>query len=122
MNQPEQSPVNGITVSGNRSDHRLVWERWISRAALALILLALAMRLPLLVNWRLVDDEVEHLHAAWAIAQGQVPYRDFFQNHTPLLYYLLAPVFALMGEDLRIVYVGRALMLLCILLILLQLY
>jgi len=89
---------------------------------LALTFPALALRLPLLVNARLGSDEVSHLHSAWAIAQGQVPYRDFWQMHPPLLYYLMAPVFALMGEDLRIIYVGRGLMLLCILLILLQLY
>ena len=122
MNQPKQSPVNGASFPGTLPPRTGSADRWISGAALALIFLALAIRVPLLVNWRLVDDEVEHLHAAWAVAQGQVPYRDFFQNHTPLLYYLMAPVFALMGEDLRIIYVGRAVMLLCILLILLQLY
>jgi len=98
------------------------FERWLSRAALILILLALAIRVPLLFNARLGNDEVEHLHAAWAIAHGQVPYRGFWQIHTPLLYYLMAPAFLLLGEDLRIIYVGRGLMLLCILLMLLQLY
>ncbi len=97
-------------------------ERWLSWALLALILLALAIRVPLLFNAPLYQDETEHLHAAWAVAHGQVPYRDFWQLHPPLLYYLFAPVFALMGEDLRIIYVARGLMLLCILLILLELY
>jgi len=97
-------------------------ERWLSRAVLALILLALLIRVPLVVNMRLGRDETEHLHAAWAIAHGQVPYRDFWQLHPPLLYYLMAPIFSLMGEDLMIIYIGRGLMLLCIVLILLQLY
>ncbi len=97
-------------------------ERWLSWALPALIVLALALRVPLLVHAPLGDDEGEHLHAAWAITQGQVPYRDFWQSHPPLFYYLMAPVFTLMGEDLRIIYVGRGLMLLCFLLILLQLY
>ncbi len=97
-------------------------ERRFSRAILALILLALAVRVPLLINAGPGSDEVSHLHSAWAVAHGQVPYRDFWQMHPPLLYYLMAPVFALMGEDVRIIYVGRALMLLCILLILFQLY
>jgi len=97
-------------------------ERWLSWIVRALILLALAIRVPLLVNAPLFQDETEHLHAAWAVAHGQVPYRDFWQLHPPLLYYLLAPVFALMGEDLRIIYVARGLMLLCLLLVLLELY
>ena len=96
--------------------------RWLSRAATVLIVVALALRVPVIVNRGLGDDEAEHLHAAWAVAQGDVPYRDFFQNHTPLLYYAMAPVFRLMGEDLRVIYVGRALMFLCILLICLLLY
>jgi hypothetical protein len=97
-------------------------ERWLAWVVLALILLALAIRVPLLFNAGLAEDETEHLHAAWAVAHGQVPYRDFWQPHTPLFYYLMAPVFALLGEDLRIVYVARGLMLLCLLLTLLQLY
>ena len=97
-------------------------ERWLSGAVLTLILFALAIRVPLVVNAPLFQDETEHFHAAWAIAHGQVPYRDFFQNHTPLLYYLTAPLFTLMGEDLRIIYVARGLMLLCLLLILLECY
>jgi hypothetical protein len=44
-------------------------------------------------------DELEHLHAAWCIAQGQVPYRDFFEHHTPALYYLLAPVVGAMHPE-----------------------
>jgi len=98
------------------------FERWLSGAALILILLALMIRVPLLFNTRLGNDEAEHLHATWAVAHGQVPYRDFWQIHTPLLYYLMAPAFLMLGEDLRIIYVGRGLMLLCILLMLLQLY
>ena len=97
-------------------------ERWLSWAVLALILFALAIRVPLLFNAPLFQDETEHLHAAWAVAHGQVPYRDFWQLHPPLLYYLMAPLFTLMGEDLRIIYVARGLMLLCILLILLECY
>ena len=29
-------------------------------------------------------DDVEHLHSAWLVFQGQVPYKDFFQHHNPL--------------------------------------
>jgi hypothetical protein len=31
-------------------------------------------------------DEGQYLHAAWLLTQGQRIYRDFFDNHSPLLY------------------------------------
>ena len=37
-------------------------------------------------------DELEHLHAGWEVGQGRVPYRDFFEHHPPIFYYLLAPL------------------------------
>jgi len=43
-------------------------------------------------------DEFEHVHVSWCIANGMVPYRDFFEHHTPWLWYLLAPLVA--GEEL----------------------
>lgn len=36
-------------------------------------------------------DELQHLRFAWNIAQGQVPYRDFFEHHPPVMHYMLAP-------------------------------
>ncbi len=37
-------------------------------------------------------DNIEHFHSSFMVAMGQVPYRDFFQHHNPLLWYLFAPV------------------------------
>ena len=37
-------------------------------------------------------DEVEHLHAAWLVSQGQVPFVDFVHVHHPTIFYLLAPL------------------------------
>ena len=37
-------------------------------------------------------DNIEHIHSSFLIAQGQVPYRDFFQHHNPLMWYLFAPL------------------------------
>ena len=56
--------------------------------------------MPLVVNRWWCVDELEHLHATWCVAQGQLPYRDFFEHHTPLLYYLLAPIAALLKPEL----------------------
>ena len=37
-------------------------------------------------------DEMQYAHAAWLVAHGSVPYRDFFEVHFPLLYLALAPL------------------------------
>jgi hypothetical protein len=47
------------------------------------------------LNWygRCPDnDEIEHIHVTWLISQGRLPFVDFWQHHTVLLYMLLAPI------------------------------
>ena len=44
-------------------------------------------------------DEFWHLHSAWCLSRGMIPYRDFFEHHTPWLYFLLAPIFSLYRVD-----------------------
>lgn len=44
-------------------------------------------------------DEYEHVHSAWYVAHGAVPFRDFFQNHNPLLWYLTAPLVIATGDQ-----------------------
>ncbi|HOT28306.1 MAG TPA: hypothetical protein PLU72_08960 [Candidatus Ozemobacteraceae bacterium] len=39
-------------------------------------------------------DEVEHLHSAWLMSQGLLPFRDFWQHHLPTLWILIAPATA----------------------------
>jgi hypothetical protein len=66
--------------------------RWLRLAAIAVIGAGAAL-LVVLSQARTFDhDEFEHVHSAWYVATGRVPYRDFFQNHHPLLHYLLAPL------------------------------
>lgn len=48
---------------------------------------------------RLAVDELTYAHGAWALAHGDLPYRDFFFHHTPLLLQVLAPLFAVLGDD-----------------------
>jgi hypothetical protein len=38
-------------------------------------------------------DEVEHASAVWQMSQGLLPYQDFFQHHSPMLWVLLSPLF-----------------------------
>src|SRR3990167_5726350 len=44
-------------------------------------------------NMKLDFDEMETLSASSFIFNGQIPYKDFWQMHTPLAYYFLTPLF-----------------------------
>ncbi len=68
--------------------------RWGWGAAAGLVLLRLAWLRGLPVN----SDEPQHLHVVWAWTRGLLPYRDVFDNHTPLFHVLFAPVLMLVGE------------------------
>lgn len=62
------------------------------RVPIAIALTAAAMRLVPLhwlhpINW----DELEFFRATKWIAEGRVPYRDFWEHHTPLAWILFAP-------------------------------
>ena len=55
-----------------------------------------------------IVDEFEHLHASWMVAEGKIPYRDFFEHHHPLLWYFSAPIVSFFYENAIIFYVMRA--------------
>lgn len=48
-------------------------------------------------------DTLEHVHSSWMVYTGQMPYRDFFQHHNPLLWYVGAPLVGLYEYSLRAV-------------------
>lgn len=48
-------------------------------------------------------DTLEHVHSSWLIYTGQMPYKDFFQHHNPLLWYIGAPLVGLYEYSLRAV-------------------
>src|SRR5262249_36715247 len=55
-------------------------------------------------------DEIEHLHAAWLVHQGRAPFRDFVENHPPVIHHLLAPLTpAFEGSPNALVFVARLL-------------
>ncbi len=53
------------------------------------------------------SDEGQHLHMIYGWISGEWPYRDRFDNHTPLLYLLFLPLAALAGETPQIVLLAR---------------
>lgn len=59
-------------------------------------------------------DELEHIHTAWKILQGQEIYIDFFQHHHPFLDYLLVPIISIFGENISSMFASRYLMLLMV--------
>lgn len=52
-------------------------------------------------------DELEGIHTAWKITQGEVIYRDFFQHHHPFSYYLIVPIIMLFGETITTLFMCR---------------
>lgn len=47
----------------------------------------------------LIMDELEHLHAAYFVSTGLVPFRDFFEHHNPLFWYMLATLVKFMPQN-----------------------
>ena len=79
------------------------------------ILVLLLARLPSIPVRFFDPDELEHAHAAWSVSKGLVPYRDFFEHHTPWYHLLLAQFFRWFAADqsfdgaMRFLEFGRAL-------------
>lgn len=48
-------------------------------------------------------DTLEHVHSSWLIYHHQIPYKDFFQHHNPLLWYISAPLVGAYEYSLRAV-------------------
>ena len=78
---------------------------------LILIAVALILRIPILLVRYFDPDEFEHLHAARNIYQGMVPYRDYFEHHTPFLHFLIAPLYLFLGDKIPLIFVARSIML-----------
>ncbi|MBC8229574.1 glycosyltransferase family 39 protein [bacterium] len=78
---------------------------------LILIAVALILRIPILLVRYFDPDEFEHLHAARNIYHGMVPYRDYFEHHTPFLHFLIAPLYLFLGGKIPLIFVARSIML-----------
>jgi hypothetical protein len=92
-----------------------------ARASAALPLLAIVGVVMLTRLWFVFTrdfdpDEFWHLHAAWNVSRGLVPYRDFHEHHTPWLYAMLGPLVARFATDTdpasgaRLLFVCRVIM------------
>ena len=82
-------------------------------AALALVVLPFAGLATRAGDLFLDHDEVEHLHAAWLVGEGDRPFVDFVEHHNHTLWAALAPLLPA-GDDPRgVILVGRIAMLAC---------
>lgn len=45
-------------------------------------------------------DTLEHIHSSWLVYANFIPYKDFFQHHNPLLWYMFAPLVGLHAKGL----------------------
>ncbi len=77
---------------------------------MSLVAAMLALRVGFAINGRIDADESQHLHAAWLVGQGQVPYRDFWEHHSPLAYCALAPLTRVYADSPRVYLAGRVAM------------
>lgn len=82
-----------------------VADRWL---ALALLGCGFILRLFYIWHYRIDSDEPQHLHVVWGWTQGLLPYRDVFDNHSPLFQALYAPLFHLLGVRADILLPMRA--------------
>jgi hypothetical protein len=80
-------------------------DRWL---AFGLLGCGLLLRLLYIWHYRVDSDEPQHLHVVWAWTQGLLPYRDVFDNHSPLFQALYAPLFHLLGVRADILLPMRA--------------
>jgi len=53
----------------------------------------------MLAHRKFDPDEFQHAHAAWCVFKGMIPYKDFFEHHTPWYYYALRPFFHWFAVD-----------------------
>ena len=87
-----------MAAPGNSSHGDTPW-----RADCALLLVAIAglliARIPVMGVRFFDPDELEHAHAAWSVFRGLLPYRDFFEHHTPWYYFALSPFFGWFAVD-----------------------
>ena len=86
---------------------------WVRISLWGLIAIVCALQAYEIRNRGIDPDELEHLHAAYCIWRGEVPYRDLFEHHGPALYYAMLPAFKICGPHLSALWLGRLAMWLC---------
>ena len=108
--EPPDGQRSPATHARGRGMMRLAMRRLAPGVLAALITLAVVLRIGVVINRRIDPDESQHLHVAWLVSQGQVPYRDFWEHHLPFFHYGLAPLTAWLPERPEVYFAARAVM------------
>ncbi len=66
--------------------------------ALIFIVVGLLLRIFAAFHYRIDSDEPQHLHVVHGWLHGLLPYRDVFDNHTPLFQLLWSPILGWIGD------------------------
>lgn len=75
---------------------------------LALVFLGLV--LTLIYNDTIILDELEHLRASYFVSLVEMPYRDFFEHHHPMIWFMFAPIISVLPHlNLVALYVAKTL-------------
>jgi dolichyl-phosphate-mannose-protein mannosyltransferase len=112
---PVAAEMTAIQKTGNSANPDTDWLA-VYLVAGTCVLFSIAWRLWILQVREFDQDEFEHFHVVWCISKGLVPYRDFFEHHTPWFYYLFAPLVRffdvedLVGDAVGFLFVGRRVM------------
>lgn len=69
-----------------------------------LVLQIIGLILGLIYTKYTIVDGFEHLRMSWLVSQGYVPYRDFFEHHHPLLWYVYLPFTILLPHNIMLVF------------------
>jgi hypothetical protein len=97
-----------LGMSHDRTTGR--FQRFLYLGLFGCLLFSIILRVALTLNREIDIDEFQHLHAAWMVSQHYILYKDFWENHTPLFYYLLVPLFRWCGEGAGLVLIARGIM------------
>jgi len=102
-----------IEMFASRMTVWFVRERRLRAMKIVTVLLLLVMSIALFLAPTYADSR-EHLHAAYLISQGETPFTDFWEQHSPLWWYALAPLFWLINSPAVIPVIGVVMILLAI--------
>jgi len=84
---------------------------------LGTLLLSFILRIVALEYRYFNEDEIEHLHVAYLISSGEIPYVDFFEHHLPVFHYLVSLMVQIIENPKNMIFLMRTLMFICVIFI-----
>lgn len=76
---------------------------WTALSLFLVIIFSLLIRLPYL-NVPLERDEGGYAYIAWRMEQGELPYKDVFDNKPPLIYFIYLLIFKVFGHSVKAIH------------------